>query len=131
MVSPDLGVAADAAQIIGLFVAVLALAHQIRHARRVPASEPTGAAQRTIRTMARSNVVLDLWAPLSHKAAFDRPQGYAPTWVDQSSWRRLAAYCVLKAYCENVARDYLRTEDEDEKAAHREYGDADLIVARV
>lgn len=81
--------------------------------------------------MARSNVVLDLWAPLSHKQAFDRPQGLAHTWVNADSWRRLAAYTVLKAYCENVSRDYLRTEDEDEKAQHREYGDADLLVSRV
>lgn len=55
----------------------------------------------------------------------------ARTWVPKDDQRRLAAYMLLAAYVSNVAREYLRTLVEEERRAHREYGEAELLVQRV
>lgn len=80
------------------------------------------------------DLIIDTWSSLSHKAGLDasaRRRGrslLAPTWVGDHS-RRLDAYKLLAAYCRNVAREFLPdTVDEAERAAHREYGDAALLV---
>lgn len=51
----------------------------------------------------------------------------APTWVGDHS-RRLTAYKILQSYVDNSAREFLQETDEDKRDAHREYGDAALIV---
>jgi hypothetical protein len=76
--------------------------------------------------------IQDQWAPLSHKtAAFgdgtQRPGG--PSWVPPEETRRLSAYDVLAAYCNNVSRYYLPLDFTDPQIAkYREYGDAHRLV---
>ncbi len=78
---------------------------------------------------------LDQYAALSHKMPLDPRRGtstgVAPTWVPAEDRRRLSAYKVLAAYMDNVARVFLRDATPDDIAECREYGDADLLVARI
>jgi hypothetical protein len=80
-------------------------------------------------------VPLDQWSPLNHKAPLDPtksgPVAYARSWApDDTDERRLAAYYVLELYRSNNARAMLPTDGRD-PAAHREYGDAGLLVQRL
>lgn len=82
-----------------------------------------------------SRLVMDSWAALSHKPALDDRSPNAPgerpkTWVGEHR-RRLAAYMLLHAYRENVARWYVKTSSEDQRNIRREYGDSDLLVRQV
>ncbi len=99
----------------------------------------------------------DLYAPLAHKAGIgpgdgeSLPPGIEYTWLDYVDGRRLAAYRILAAYRDNVARFYLPDQmwqrdpgrgtelerirqmlaDSDQVAPaekYREYGDAGLLV---
>lgn len=80
------------------------------------------------------DVVLDLWANLSHKRAMGgiRTPGAAPSWIGPDHHRRLEAYKLLTGYLSNVARAWLpeSTPDEDVRD-HREYGDALNLVNAV
>jgi hypothetical protein len=76
-------------------------------------------------------LVLDAYTALTLKGNVEQPSRIAPTWVNQSEQRRLAAYKVLAAYREQVAREHMRTTVDAEKRAHREYGEPGLIVDRV
>lgn len=77
------------------------------------------------------NLVLDSYANLTYKRAFESPRRYAGTWVPDADLRRIISYRILAAYRENVAREHIPSGDAAERLAHREYGDAELIVHRV
>jgi hypothetical protein len=77
------------------------------------------------------SLVLDTWTPLSHKEALEQPSAIVATWVSQEDRRRLASYMLLGAFADNVGREYLRATSQTDKDAHREYGDAELLVHRV
>lgn len=87
--------------------------------------------------MVQSQIVVDQWAPLSHKELVGYgltapPVGVAPSWVPAEDRRRLAAYIARAAYIGNVARQLLPQSVKDtRRAAHREYGEAALLVDRV
>lgn len=74
----------------------------------------------------------DLYAPLAHKtnafgAGKSRPGG--PSWVPPEETRRLVAYQVLAAMCDNVSRYSLPDSYTDDQIAKlREYGDAHRLV---
>lgn len=77
--------------------------------------------------------ILDTWAPLSHKKGLldmAGGQGFAATWVGTHA-RRLNAYTILAGYLRNVARSWLPDTDIDRRDQHREYGDAETIVAAI
>jgi hypothetical protein len=84
--------------------------------------------------MTRDRLLFDTWTPMSFKAAIGgrKQPGITweePTWVGDHA-RRLAAYKVLRSYIDNAAREFLAIPvgaDQD-KADHREYGDAALLV---
>jgi len=80
-------------------------------------------------------LVLDVHSALSFKRGIaplestSYGRGWeAPTWVGAQHERRLAAYKVLYATFRNCGREFLGTDDEEAKAQHREYGDANLLV---
>lgn len=76
-------------------------------------------------------LILDAYAGLSHKRGLSRRAdrlAAAPTWVGPDHARRLAAYRLLDAYYRNVARHFLASDDDGTVDAHREYGDAALLV---
>lgn len=94
----------------------------------------------------------DRWTPLNHKRglAAGRNTAVAPTWVPEEEKRRLAAYAILDAYRTNSQREMLdftqpmygevtevadlyarEREGEYRRRAHREYGDANLLVTQV
>jgi len=85
--------------------------------------------------MAFREMILDAWSSLAHKAPLKdehdaRMRGWeAKTWLPAKDKRRLAAYMVLAAYEANVAREFIRGEDDADE--NREYGDAALIVDQV
>lgn len=81
--------------------------------------------------MRRQDLILDNWAPLSHKQAVEQPTAIVPTWVSRDDQRRIASYLLLAAFLDNVGRGYLRTDTDDEQKEHREYGDAALLVERI
>lgn len=77
-------------------------------------------------------LIFDQWTPMSFKRTLGNKRvasqtWLAPTWVGDHS-RRLTAYKILQSYVDNAAREFLQETDEDKKDAHREYGDAALIV---
>jgi hypothetical protein len=85
--------------------------------------------------MSVKQLLLDQWSALSFKRGIPRLESVggarswvAPTWVGEQNERRIAAYKVLYAIFRNSGREFLNTNDEDERAAHREYGDANLLV---
>lgn len=87
--------------------------------------------------MGARDLVLDAWAALSHKRGLDASRvpapgvsWVAPTWVGDHD-RRLTAYRLLESYYRNVSREYLPIDSEAERAEHREYGDASLLVKTV
>lgn len=85
-----------------------------------------------VRTMPwRPTLVLDQWAPLSHKEALEQPSALVSTWVSRDDRRRLASYMLLAAFVDNVGREYLRVTTQSDKDSHREYGDTELLVQRV
>lgn len=78
--------------------------------------------------------ILDAWTPLSFKRALGNRKVGGRTWV-QPSWvgfhaRRLQAYDILTALADNAARYYMEA-SVDIRDAHREYGDAGLIVSSI
>lgn len=80
-------------------------------------------------------LVLDVWSALSFKRgirSLETTGGFrnwmAPGWVGEQNERRLAAYKVLYAIFRNSGREFLNTDDEEDRAQHREYGDAALLV---
>ena len=80
-------------------------------------------------------IVLDRWAALSFKRALgNRRVGgrswMQPTWVGDHD-RRLQAYNILTAIAENSARHYLADVSAAARGAHREYGDAGVIVETI
>ena len=82
--------------------------------------------------MAATELIFDQWTPMSFKRTLGNKRvagqtWFSPTWVGDHS-RRLTAYKILQAYVDNSAREFLQETDEDKKDAHREYGDAALIV---
>lgn len=81
----------------------------------------------------RYDLVLDTWAGLAYKPAFQAaakgrpgrlPGPLATSWVPEADRRRLAAYTVLAAYDSNQAGVLLG----EGGGQRREYGDASLIV---
>ncbi len=79
--------------------------------------------------MATQDLTLDQYAPLTHKLPLrPRDSSLAPTWVPPAQRRRLDAYKVLAAYRANVSRHLLP--DQTDATERREYGDAELLVAR-
>jgi len=84
---------------------------------------------------ARQELIFDAWTPMSFKRVLGNRRlaaqsWVAPTWVGHHE-RRLQAYKILQAYIDNAAREFLQEDDEDKRQAHREYGDANLIVQTV
>lgn len=84
--------------------------------------------------MARLNeLVFDAWSGLEFKRSFGARSASAgigwepPNWVGYHS-RRLQAYTILRAYADNIAREFMTTTDRDEIEKRREYGDANLLV---
>lgn len=81
-------------------------------------------------------LLLDAWAGLSFKDGIKPLQStteagrswVAPSWVGEQNERRLAAYKVLYAIFRNVGREFIKVVDEADRAKHREYGDAALLV---
>jgi hypothetical protein len=81
-------------------------------------------------------LLLDAWSALSFKAGITplasttgTARGWAaPTWVGPDHERRLAAYKVLYAIYRNCGREFIDVVDEKDRAKHREYGDAALLV---
>lgn len=79
-------------------------------------------------------IVFDQWSPLSFKRHFgSRKQigegaGFKPPdWIGPEHFRRMQAYAILRAYQDNIGREFFagsRTEIND----RREYGDAALLV---
>ena len=81
-----------------------------------------------------SDRILDQWAGLNHKPIMAGTAANtldAPSWVPRSERRRLNAYRVLWAYRANTAKEFVDYELEADRAARREYGDADLFVRQV
>lgn len=83
-------------------------------------------------------LIIDQWSPLSHKESIGQPGTFvpdrwlAPTWVPATEQRRLAAYRVLAAYRENVARLTLpSTVDDLDRDQRREYGDPTAFSNRI
>lgn len=80
-------------------------------------------------------VIIDAYAGLSHKSPLRNngvgvgSQWLAPTWVGEANRRRLAAYKVLAAYLNNVARNFLAlaAADPSNIDRHVEYGDAAAV----
>jgi hypothetical protein len=80
-------------------------------------------------------LIYDAWTPLSFKRALGpkRQPGFswvAPTWVGEHA-RRLQAYKILQSYVDNAARHFLILDSDDDRAAHREYGDAALVSSTI
>lgn len=82
--------------------------------------------------------VLDAWAALSFKRdqarrlhSSERSLA-APTWIGDHK-PRIEAYTLLASYFSNVARFFIPVDavNDDERRAHREYGDAALLVKAV
>lgn len=74
-------------------------------------------------------MIIDTWAALSHKSPLSSIPSAGRSWL-APSWtgmhgRRLAAYKVLSAYLNNVAREFLVTRDNAKASRdrHVEYGD--------
>lgn len=86
---------------------------------------------------AARELVIDAWSALSHKAPLrddtaSRINGWSPqTWIGEEHRRRLAGYLVLAAYESNVSREFLDTDDDEDRSERREYGDAGLIIDTV
>ncbi len=86
---------------------------------------------------APTGITIDQWSPLSHIEAIGQPGVHlrldvAHTWVPDSERRRIAAYLVLAAYRNNVAREFLRNgTTEEQRRAYREYGDPSVIIDRI
>ena len=79
-------------------------------------------------------IVVDRYTPLSHKALMGERAATQVTasWVPAEDRRRLAAYIIRAAYIANGARQLLPDNTTPAKRrAHREYGDAALLVDRV
>lgn len=78
------------------------------------------------------DLILDQYAPLSYKRPLRDGRGLGRhEWLPEDHRRRLAAYQLLRAYVDNVARAFLTVGDDDPGAAdHREYGDPALLVAQ-
>lgn len=85
--------------------------------------------------MGLRDVIIDQFSALSHKAALaqENRRGFlAPSWVPDSERRRLTAYTIRAAYLSNAARLVLPDEvSTADRSAHREYGDAGLLVDRL
>jgi hypothetical protein len=86
-------------------------------------------------TSAREKLIFDAWTPMSFKRVLGNKRvsqqtWLAPTWVGHHD-RRLQAYKILQSYVDNAAREFLQESNEDKRSAHREYGDANLIVQTV
>lgn len=86
-------------------------------------------------TTVRQELIFDAWTPMSFKRVLGNRRiaaqsWMAPTWVGHHE-RRLSAYKILQSYVDNAAREFLQEDNEDKRLAHREYGDASLIVQTV
>ena len=90
--------------------------------------------------MATAALILDQYSQLGHKVGMDPLDKSTPLdvyktegWLgaDPQTIRRLQAYTRLDAYRKNQARHFLRTNDPAEKLAHREYGDAEVLIERI
>lgn len=57
--------------------------------------------------------------------------GSVASWVPQTEFRRLRSYMLLESYYRTSARRWINTDNEDERAKRREYGDAYLIIEAV
>lgn len=84
---------------------------------------------------AARDLIFDPWTPVSYKRVLGNKrtagQSYlAPTWVGEHA-RRLQAYKILQSYVDNAARVWLQNSEASDVDAHREYGDAQLIVQTV
>lgn len=81
--------------------------------------------------MATSAPIIDLYAPLNHKAPMGSgsPRIRTNTWVPKAHQRRLIAYQLLDAYSKNNASHY--RSDANERMDLREYGDADALVEAI
>lgn len=83
----------------------------------------------------QEELIFDAWTPMSFKRVLGNRRlaansWIAPTWVGDHA-RRLQAYKILQSYVDNAARAFLQEPDEEKRLAHREYGDANLIVQTV
>lgn len=85
--------------------------------------------------MARLNeLVMDQYSGLEFKRTFGARSSSAgmgwsaPLWTGPIHGRRLQAYTILRAYADNIAREFMSTTDRDEIEKRREYGDASLII---
>lgn len=90
--------------------------------------------------MAVRELIFDQWTSLSFKRAMQKPKDAGelhgqrwrlPSWIGSENERRLTAYTVLQAYIDNAAREFLATEDAEQREDHREYGDAAVIVESI
>lgn len=73
--------------------------------------------------------IIDTWTALTYKKRWTDWQ--APHWTGQENFRRLQAYTLLQSYRDNVASEYLDTEDEDKRENRREYGDVETIIETI
>lgn len=83
-----------------------------------------------------TDLLFDAWTPLSFKRSIDNTRAggrtwTAPVWVGEHNKRRLTAYTILQAYLDNAAREFLEVANEDDRLAHREYGDPNLLRAQI
>lgn len=81
-----------------------------------------------------SEIIIDQYSALSHKAGLDGSTGFdlVPTWIPKDSRRRLNAYRILDAYLGNVARHLIQIQDGPGKANEiREFGDARVLCNRI
>jgi hypothetical protein len=79
-------------------------------------------------------LIVDRWTPFDYKRGVTRefdPHGWlAPTWVGEHR-RRLESYRLLESYRANASRNYLSTDDDEQRRNRREYGDSNLIVQTI
>lgn len=77
--------------------------------------------------------IIDQYTFLDYKETFGASflDGMIENWVGSENLRRLNAYKMYESYYRNNARLWLNTEDEEVKAARREYGDPHVVVETV
>jgi hypothetical protein len=83
--------------------------------------------------VSRSIPDIDRWSHLDHRIGIrdHSTLGTAPGWLPQREWRRLTAYRYLDAVNKSSARWFIPADDEEERNAFLEFGDAFLFGDRI
>lgn len=87
---------------------------------------------------AREPIIFDTWASLSFKrqlgsrSVVGAGAGFKPPeWVGADHLRRIQAYAILRAYMDNIAREFMHSTSRADIDDRREYGDPALLVNTV